>query len=572
MAAVIQRIGEASTPIPQACEEDLKRPASNVRRSPTPPVPRKPVAVASSAKPASTETAVNTERRCSRPRPRDRSKAVSSGLTAQPEELLFNPGRCRRLGQWRLGLRQKGVLNPPGTLRCPARSSLRNPPAQGPLAMSFSEPKPGQRPLAAALSLLLALSGCAQMNSTMGVVQPTTVNCARSATNRSATCANPTSACNRRSAPGWRSGHWGCHWRDSDRRFAGRHRQRRCSAVSLAAPRPTISRSSSSLPGRCPLCLRHRHRPHDRRVQPHDLGGACLAGCYQKEFKALVQLRKRSKVSDSEVVPASPDRLGHERANALMAAVDGRIGESLDTYTGPPGPTCRSAARRASTVAQSANRGGGRGSSKNSGVPTEAKSTSSARYRGPPPPARSRPSAPASLPTHGFCSSPTSATGARAMRPAPRVREGRSYRSRLSTRSFQPLPVAGKGLWRSSTTHSRATCERHEPLVQASGLFLPDPPMVRLAGGSRTSLSFRKPQDLRLRCNVTANRLCSRSGLPSSASSRPSSASHCVRNSPRRLAAPLQPPPARCVANSSAPRAWNSSWPASIFAQTGCVP
>ena len=40
--------------------------------------------------------------------------------------------------------------------------------------MSFSEPKPGQRPLAAALSLLLALSGCAQMNSTMGVVQQTT--------------------------------------------------------------------------------------------------------------------------------------------------------------------------------------------------------------------------------------------------------------------------------------------------------------------------------------------------------------------------------------------------------------
>ena len=42
--------------------------------------------------------------------------------------------------------------------------------------MFFSEPKPGQRPLAAALSLLLALSGCAQLNSTMGVVQQTTVN------------------------------------------------------------------------------------------------------------------------------------------------------------------------------------------------------------------------------------------------------------------------------------------------------------------------------------------------------------------------------------------------------------
>ena len=56
--------------------------------------------------------------------------------------------------------------------------------------------------------------------------------------------------------------------------------------------------------------------------------------CYQKEFKALVQLRKRGKVSDAEGRARFAEIVsGMSEANALMAAVDGRIGESLDTYT-----------------------------------------------------------------------------------------------------------------------------------------------------------------------------------------------------------------------------------------------
>lgn len=57
-------------------------------------------------------------------------------------------------------------------------------------------------------------------------------------------------------------------------------------------------------------------------------------GCYEQEFRTLVQLRKTRKINDVEGRARFNEIVtGMNEANALMAAVDGRIGENLDTYT-----------------------------------------------------------------------------------------------------------------------------------------------------------------------------------------------------------------------------------------------
>ena len=100
MAAVDQRIGESLNTYTQAYEEDLKK--TGVERQAVTRAARssKPVAVAGSAKPASTEAAVNTERKVQQASTaRDESKAVSSGLTAQLKSFCSNPD----VGDWGSG-------------------------------------------------------------------------------------------------------------------------------------------------------------------------------------------------------------------------------------------------------------------------------------------------------------------------------------------------------------------------------------------------------------------------------------------------------------------------------------
>lgn len=242
--------------------------------------------------------------------------------------------------------------------------------------MSFSEPKPGQRPLAAALSLLLALSGCAQMNSTMGVVQQTTVNYYPK-------CYEPVG-----------------YLRESDQRMQqavgtgvalGALGGAAIGAIATGDSRGAIAGAVlGGLAGGATAYYQQKQQQLaedsarfaaygtdiDRTTGEFNRTTSAARNaqrCYQKEFKALVQLRKRGKVSDSEGRARFAEIVsGMSEANALMAAVDGRIGESLDTYTKAYESDLQKRGATRSTVAQSANRGGGRGSSKSSGVPTEA--------------------------------------------------------------------------------------------------------------------------------------------------------------------------------------------------------
>ena len=116
MAAVDQRLGESLNTYTQAYEEDLKK--TGVERQAVTRAARssKPVAVAgSSAKPASTEAAVNTERKVQQASTaRTESKAVSSGLTAQLKSFCSNPD----VGDWGSGASACGkapesAWNPP---------------------------------------------------------------------------------------------------------------------------------------------------------------------------------------------------------------------------------------------------------------------------------------------------------------------------------------------------------------------------------------------------------------------------------------------------------------------------
>lgn len=242
--------------------------------------------------------------------------------------------------------------------------------------MFFSEPKPGQRPLAAALSLLLALSGCAQFSNTRGVVQQTTVNyypmCYRpvgelresdqrmqqavgtgaaiGALGGAALGAAATG--NARGAVagalvGALAGGFTAYYQEKQQQIAD-------DRARFAAYGADIDRTTGEF-NRTTSAARNAQR------------------CYQKEFKALVQLRKRGKVSDAEGRARFAEIVsGMSEANALMAAVDGRIGESLDTYTKAYESDLQKRGATRSTVAQSANRSGGRGSSKSGGVSTEA--------------------------------------------------------------------------------------------------------------------------------------------------------------------------------------------------------
>ena len=242
--------------------------------------------------------------------------------------------------------------------------------------MSLSEPKPGQRPLAAALSLLLALSGCAQMNSTMGVVQQTTVNYYPK-------CYEPVG-----------------YLRESDQRMQqavgtgvalGALGGAAIGAIATGDSRGAIAGAVlGGLAGGATAYYQQKQQQLaedsarfaaygtdiDRTTGEFNRTTSAARNaqrCYQKEFKALVQLRKRDKVSDAEGRARFAEIVsGMSEANALMAAVDGRIGESLDTYTKAYESDLQKRGATRSTVAQSANRGGGRGSSKSSGVPTEA--------------------------------------------------------------------------------------------------------------------------------------------------------------------------------------------------------
>lgn len=240
--------------------------------------------------------------------------------------------------------------------------------------MSASDPKPGQRPLAAALSLLLALSGCAQLNSTMGVAQQTTVNYYPK-------CYEPVG-----------------YLRESDQRMqqavgtgalAGAAGGALIGGLATGNARGALAGAAigALAGGLSGYYLEKQNQIADDRARFAVYGtdidrttgefsrttsaARNAQRCYQKEFKALVQLRKRGKVSDAEGRARFAEIVsGMSEANALMAAVDGRLGESLDTYTQAYESDLQKRGATRSTVA--ANRSGGRGSSKSGGVPTEA--------------------------------------------------------------------------------------------------------------------------------------------------------------------------------------------------------
>lgn len=74
----------------------------------------------------------------------------------------------------------------------------------------------------------------------------------------------------------------------------------------------------------------------DRSASDMDrsIGYASAAqACYQKEFTALVEARKAKTIGDNEGRRRLAEIVsGLKESNALMAAVDGRIGENIDTY------------------------------------------------------------------------------------------------------------------------------------------------------------------------------------------------------------------------------------------------
>ncbi|HND96925.1 MAG TPA: type VI secretion system-associated lipoprotein TagQ [Plasticicumulans sp.] len=203
--------------------------------------------------------------------------------------------------------------------------------------MSLSEPKPGQRPLAAALSLLLALSGCAQMNSTMGVVQQTTVNYYPK-------CYEPVG-----------------YLRESDQRMQqavgtgvalGALGGAAIGAIATGDSRGAIAGAVlGGLAGGATAYYQQKQQQLaedsarfaaygtdiDRATGEYNRTTSAARnaqGCYQKEFQTLVQLRKTRRISDTEGRARFNEIVsGISEANALMAAVDQRIGESLNTYT-----------------------------------------------------------------------------------------------------------------------------------------------------------------------------------------------------------------------------------------------
>lgn len=240
--------------------------------------------------------------------------------------------------------------------------------------MHALHPHPGARLLAVALSLLLALSGCAQMNSSMGVVQQTTVNYYPK-------CYEPVS-----------------YLRESDQRMqhavAGGALIGAAGGAALGAAATGNSRGAitgavlGAIAGGFTAYYQQKQQQLaddrarfaaygtdiDRATGEYSRTTSAARNaqrCYQQAFKQLVQTRKRGKMPDSEGRARFAEIVsGMSEANALMAAVDGRIGENLDTYTKAYETDLQKRGASRSAVTQAANRGGRGTSSKV--APTEA--------------------------------------------------------------------------------------------------------------------------------------------------------------------------------------------------------
>lgn len=203
--------------------------------------------------------------------------------------------------------------------------------------MSASHPQSGARLLAMALSLLLTMSGCAQLSNTKGVEQQTVVNYYPK-------CYQPVS-----------------ELRQADQQTKEKVAGSAITGALVGAAAGGIAtggKATGVVLGAVAGALAGAYMGYymdmkkqyaDDRARMHAYGAdidrttgqynrtttAARAAqrCYQQEYRKLVQARKSKKMQDDEGRRRFTEIVsGMSEANALLAAVDGRIGENLDVY------------------------------------------------------------------------------------------------------------------------------------------------------------------------------------------------------------------------------------------------